>query len=391
MRYRSNEPDDEEAVRRVFAGEREMFALLLRRHHASVLRLCRNILGSEAEARDVVQEATLQAFLGLKRLREPRQFGAWLHSIAANLSRSALRRRRLLSLEPFGERARSDQSWTDAAPTPEEVSLARELHDTVLEALDGLSEVNREAVVGYYLEGYSYRELSELLNVPVSTVKGRLYKGRRQLEPALAPVAREILGPGRKEKADVEANEMVEVVVDDVMKNGFEDESKLEWLREAGFLNDLIGHSEDGAPLPGGIVVLRETGGERVLPIWIGLSEALSIWNFVSGRQMSPPVRPMTYDLMRQMLETLGLSVRSVAVNRLEKGTDYGTYYGEILLTGGEESYRVDARPSDAVALAVRTETPIFIARPVMEQAGCETKQAFMDRVWKCSESEREE
>jgi RNA polymerase sigma-70 factor (ECF subfamily) len=331
MRYRSNEPDDGEAVRRVLAGERETFALLLRRHHASTLRICRSILGSEAEARDVAQEATLQSFLGLGRLREPGQFGVWMHSIAANLARTALRRRRMLSLESLGERRRPDASWADAAPTPEEVRLARELHDEVLKALGGLSAVNREAVIGYYLEGHSYAELAELLNVPVSTIKGRLHKGRRQLAPTLAPVAREILGPGRKERVAVETNEMVEVVVDDVRKGAVNDESKLEWLREAGSLNDLIGRSEDGAPLPGGLVVLRETGGERVLPIWIGLSEALNIWNFVSGRQMSPPVRPMTYDLMRQMLETLGLSVQSVAVNRLAESTFYGdrTYAGK--------------------------------------------------------------
>jgi RNA polymerase sigma-70 factor, ECF subfamily len=103
MRRRNDDPDDERAVRLVLSGEREMFVPLLRRHYASTRRLCRRILGAESEAQDVVLEATLQAFLNLGRLREPRHFGAWLHSIAANLARSALRRRRPLSLDLLGE------------------------------------------------------------------------------------------------------------------------------------------------------------------------------------------------------------------------------------------------------------------------------------------------
>jgi RNA polymerase sigma factor (sigma-70 family) len=202
MRRRNDDPDDERAVRLVLSGEREMLVPLLRRHYASTLRLCRRILGSESEAQDVVQEATLQAFLNLGRLREPRHFGAWLHSIAANLARSALRRRRPLSLDLLGEEAWPGAPLVDASPTPEEVRVARELHDTILEALSQLSSVNRKAVIGYYLEGHSYAELADLLNVPVSTVKGRLHKGRRQLEPTLTPVAREIFGTEWKEDKD---------------------------------------------------------------------------------------------------------------------------------------------------------------------------------------------
>ena len=71
----------------------------------------------------------------------------------------------------------------DDAPGPEEVRLARELHDEVLGAIQRLSVPNREAVIGYYLQGYSQAELAELLGVPVGTVKGRLHKSREQLRP----------------------------------------------------------------------------------------------------------------------------------------------------------------------------------------------------------------
>ncbi len=190
MRGHNSTPNDAEAVRLVLAGQKWAFLILLRRHQASVLGLCRRILRSESKAQDVAQEAALQAFLGLETLREPERFGSWLHSIAANLARYRLRQKRrrpLLSLESLEKSSSrdtaigssdrgTDRLLVDTAPGPEEVRLARELHDEVLEAIRTLSVANREAVVGYYLQGYSHAELAELLGVPVSTIKGRAHE-----------------------------------------------------------------------------------------------------------------------------------------------------------------------------------------------------------------------
>ena len=100
---------------------------------------------------------------------------------------------------------------------------------------------------------------------------------------------------------------------------------------------------------------------ERVLPVWMGFETGLSIWLSVSGRRMP---RPMTHDLMRQLMETVGFKVESVAVNRLAEGF----FYGEIALSHDEQSYRVEARPSDAIALATRLEAPIYVAHPVLKK-----------------------
>src|SRR5512132_3341290 len=91
--------DDAELVTAILAGDREAFGPLLARWQASTLRLCRRLLGPGPQAEDVAQEAAVQAFLGLPRLADPARFGAWLHAIAANRARMALRRRRLLALE----------------------------------------------------------------------------------------------------------------------------------------------------------------------------------------------------------------------------------------------------------------------------------------------------
>ena len=393
MRDHNSTPNDAEAVRLVLAGQKEAFLTLLRRHQASVLGLCRRILGSESEAQDVAQEVALQAFLGLETLREPERFGSWLHSIAANLARYRLRQKRrrpLLSLESLGKSSSTDTAFgrsteggtdrllVDNAPGPEEVRLARELHDEVLAAIRTLSVANREAVVGYYLQGYTQAELAELLGVPVSTIKGRLHKGRKHLKLYLAPVARQALGIPRKEQTTVEAEQMIEVVVEDALKMPFDDERGLRALTAGGSLRELSDLVEAGAdlPLPSIAVVLKEEGGERVVPVWMGLSEGLSIWSSLAGTEMP---RPMTHDLMRDLLAAVDLEIESIAVVKLLERT----FYGEIAVKhrNGEETFdrRVDSRPSDAIALALRLGAPIYVTKEVLDEAAFESKQALLE------------
>ncbi|WES64175.1 bifunctional nuclease family protein [Microbacter sp. GSS18] len=104
-------------------------------------------------------------------------------------------------------------------------------------------------------------------------------------------------------------------------------------------------------------------GAGSILPIWIGAQEATSI--LVAVENAATP-RPLAHDLMRSMLETLGAEVTRVEVARIEDGT----FYADVTLTVGEAVYTIDARPSDAVALASRTGSPIFVADAVLEEAG---------------------
>jgi RNA polymerase sigma factor (sigma-70 family) len=155
MSWRDDSSDDAALVARTLAGEREAFSPLLLRYYPSVMRLCRRLLGPTPAAQDAAQEAALQAFLNLSRLQEPARFGAWLHVIAANLARMLLRRRRVLSLEALPDSAPLAVLWSAGAHTPEEVHAARETHDAIVAALNELSIVNREVVIGFYLEGYT--------------------------------------------------------------------------------------------------------------------------------------------------------------------------------------------------------------------------------------------
>src|SRR5262245_42848404 len=298
MKLHEGSPDDAALVARTLAGEREAFGPLLLRYYPSVLRLCWRLLGPGPEAQDVAQKTALQAFLGLAQLHEPERFGAWLHAIAANLARMALRRRRLLSLDALTDGAPLAVLWA-ATLTPEEVHAAREVHDAVVAALGEMASVNREVAIGFYLEGYSYAELAELLGVPVSTVKGRLFKGRRQLRRALAPVAHDTLKPDRRRRKELtmETPEHIAVTIDSIRRHPDSEH----W-----------------------VVVLR-TNEDRILPIYIGHFEADAIAMTLEGRQ---PERPMTHDLTVRLLETLAAQVQQVVVNKLIDTT----FYAEITL-----------------------------------------------------------
>lgn len=104
-------------------------------------------------------------------------------------------------------------------------------------------------------------------------------------------------------------------------------------------------------------------GEGRILPVWIGALEATSILIAVEGAETP---RPLAHDLMKTMLGEVGATVQQVEVTRI----DDGTYYAEITLDTAAGSRLIDARPSDAVALASRMAAPIWVADAVMDEAG---------------------
>lgn len=126
---------------------------------------------------------------------------------------------------------------------------------------------------------------------------------------------------------------------------------------------DIIGLST--SPSSGGAyaLVLGETNGNRRLPIIIGAFEAQAI--ALELEKIQPP-RPMTHDLLRNLFDALGAEVTDIAIDDLREGT----FFAKIRYVYDDEEAQLDARPSDAVALAVRTDAPIFVAAEVLEEAG---------------------
>jgi bifunctional DNase/RNase len=110
------------------------------------------------------------------------------------------------------------------------------------------------------------------------------------------------------------------------------------------------------------IVLLKERNGERFLPIWIGAFEATAIAFALQGIETA---RPMTHDLMKNIMDQLGVSMKEVVISDLREGT----FYADILLQYQGKPFKIDARPSDAIALAVRSGISIFSEEHVLNEA----------------------
>lgn len=120
------------------------------------------------------------------------------------------------------------------------------------------------------------------------------------------------------------------------------------------------------------VVILKEVDGPRHLPIWIGAYEAEAIALELQG---VTPTRPLPYDLMRTLIDELGANIDQIAIERL----DDQVFYAQIVLSIADRTVEIDARPSDAIALAVRTETRIFVDEGVMENAGVSLESDDLD------------
>ena len=131
------------------------------------------------------------------------------------------------------------------------------------------------------------------------------------------------------------------------------------------------------------IVILRDKEGQRVLPIWVGIFEANAI--ALQIENIATP-RPMTHDLLRNVIEDLKASVQKVVVCDLQENT----FYALIYLSLNGDMLAVDARPSDAIALALRTRAPIFVEESVIDNAKTAdfaSEKADSDRLHKWLES----
>ena len=108
------------------------------------------------------------------------------------------------------------------------------------------------------------------------------------------------------------------------------------------------------------IVILKDTENKLNLPIWIGLLEATAMATEIEGIKMA---RPMTHDLLKTILGEVGCSVESVEITELKENT----YYAAVNLKLAGRQVIIDSRPSDAIALALRTKSPIYVAKAVLE------------------------
>jgi RNA polymerase sigma factor (sigma-70 family) len=295
-------------------------AELLRRHWGTAVLLAGRVLGSPDLARDAAQEAAVAAMTDLGRLRSPDRFGAWFCGIALNVSR---RWRRQLQSEVPGLEPDLAPVSADPAEAAEAADTAARVRGAIAELADG----QQDAVRLFYLQGLSHREVAAELGISIGAVKARLHQARAALAPRLVQFT--ALPEVHAMTATEETAEWAEIVVSEIRM------------------------TRDGDPLQRKhAMVLAERAGDRALPIWIGPAEATALALVLESVETP---RPYLYKLTTGLVEAAGSQISEVKITRLLNSV----FYACVVVQGPDGPREVDARPSDAVTLAVTSGAPI--------------------------------
>ena len=176
---------DEELVEACQSGEASAFDVLVARWEDRIRGAAFRFLGSEEEARDVAQEAFLKAYRALGGFKREARFSSWLYQIATNLCRDRLRRRKTRATVSLEEIEENGPVMVEARPGAHDRLLQMDLARAVRRAVEALPDEQREVVILKEYQELTFIEIAQTLDVPVSTVKTRLYRGLGQLRRRL--------------------------------------------------------------------------------------------------------------------------------------------------------------------------------------------------------------
>ena len=321
---------DAELVDKVREGDKEAFGQLVERYQQMVESIARKMIIDKWIAHELAQEAILQAYLSLNHLRDASRFKSWLYGITLNICRSYLHDQKMdmLSLETIMGDVSSDIITNfDDTVDPQTIAEAHDLHRLVLDAIDELSSRDREATLLFYYEQLTLQEIAAHSGVSVGAIKGRLHRARKQLQERLSIV---YVPERRKEQRKMNTRQ---VTIDAVRE--------LPDTRQC-------------------FMVLKDDHHARLV-ICIGKAEALTI---AAGLTESSPPRPTTAHLMAALFDVTGIQLKEVCIEAFKDDI----FYAVITVADGKLEHDLDARPSDALALAVLMKRPIFVVNTLMKQ-----------------------
>jgi RNA polymerase sigma-70 factor (ECF subfamily) len=182
--------EDREAVRRVQAGETEAFEVLVEKYKRKTFRLAYSVLRDQEEALDVAQEAFVKAFRSLPKFKGESAFYTWLFRITMNVALDR-RRQRATRAKSLGAEDVPPEEWERTAvasePSPDEEAVGAERRARIARALESLPDHHRSIIILSDIQGLSYREIAEVLAIPMGTVMSRLHNARKRLRDALGP------------------------------------------------------------------------------------------------------------------------------------------------------------------------------------------------------------
>ena len=332
---------DQWLVRAARSGDGPAFAALVSRHYPLLLASCRRMLANVDLARDAAQEAALRAMLGLDHLRDDARFGPWLVGIGLNVCRGLLGTgRRQVSFEALREGGQLAEPMADH-DEPVAVVAAHELTVRVREAIAALPAGQREAVALFYIDGLTQAEAARELGTRPGAIKTRLHKARRSLRASLRDTYEEYIDMTEQ------TPQLIPMRVAELRRTRAE---------ESG-----VEHH---------IVFLEDEQARRV-PIWIGQAEATAM-ALILERVDLP--RPGVYQFAASLLAGAGGRLREVRVTELTESI----FYAQVLLS---DDTCIDARPSDALTLALVADVPIYVATSVLERAEQTTRSDLIKQA----------
>jgi len=172
-------------LRQSKAGDLVSFERLIEKHQQVAYNVAYRMVGNEEDAKDMTQEAFIKVFKSIGSFREDSSFSTWLYRIVMNTCKDELRKKKIkvVSIDRDIEVGESSVSFEipDQTYSPEVVYEKKQLHQMLSQALTELPETNRIVVIMRDVQGFSYEDIAECINVPVGTVKSRINRGRHML------------------------------------------------------------------------------------------------------------------------------------------------------------------------------------------------------------------
>ena len=342
---------DADLVQAALRGDKESLGRLVQRHWQTAVFLAARVLGSQELASDAVQEASIAAMTGLDRLRSPERFGAWFCGITLHVAR---RWAGQLRSELPG--AAADQACS--LPGPAEAAERADIAARVRGAIALLADGQAQAVRLFYLQGLSHREVATELGISPGAVKARLHQARAALAPKLADISPSPTSTDTTTTTTMTAERNAMASSGTAQNPSWVDVEVTE-IRRA---------SSDGDERGNLIMIISETGGNRRLPIWIGPSEGIALAMTLESTETP---RPLTYKLAASLVTAADAEIAEVRITRLQAPV----FYASVLINSAAGTREVDARPSDAVTLAITAGAPIrmddalFVTGQLADQA----------------------
>ncbi len=193
VRY-ENETSDEVLIGRFQQGDNYAFDLLVKRYKDPLINFIYRFLGSQTDAEDVLQETFLRLYKNKHYYKEIAKFSTWIYTIAGNLAKTELRKRRrrtFFSINQFGGEDK-DYEIPDDSNNPEQETNTQITDDIIQAAIERLSPKFKEVIILRDIQGFSYDEISEMIKVPLGTVKSRVNRARLKLQADLQHLMKDV-------------------------------------------------------------------------------------------------------------------------------------------------------------------------------------------------------